>query len=123
MEMPFHSWTDRMIDDLLELNSRPDVQIVLAHIERYFAKQENDVWQYLRDCGILMQSNVSFFADWKTRRKALSMVKNGEIHMLGSDCHNKTNRPPNWDKLPPKAVQLAKDSASYLSFEKQIQNI
>lgn len=118
LEMPFQRWTVRMVEDVLELNDRPDVRIVLAHIERYLAKQPKELWQNLRDCGVLMQSNVSFFADWKTRYKAMSMLAKGEIHMLGTDCHNKTYRPPNWDLLPQKAVQMAKDSAHYLSFEK-----
>ena len=118
LEMPFQHWTDRMITDVLELNGRPDMQIVLAHIERYLSEQPRGIWQYLCRNGILMQSNVSFFADWRTRRKAVSMLEKGEIHLLGSDCHNKTNRPPNWELLPEKAVAIVKNSAHYLSFQK-----
>ena len=123
LEMPFHRWTERMIDDVLEINGRSGVQVVLAHIERYLTKQPKAVWQHLRDNDVLMQSNVSFFADWKTRHKAMCMLANGEIHILGSDCHDKTKRPPNWDLLPDKAVQVAKDSTSYLSFERNIQKV
>lgn len=118
LEMPFQRWTDRMITDVLELNGRLDLQIVLAHIERYLPDQPRSVWQYLCQNGVLMQSNVSFFVDWRTRRKAVSMLEKGEIHMLGSDCHNKTTRPPNWELLPEKAVAIVKNSAHYLSFQK-----
>lgn len=34
------------------------------------------------------------FLHWRTKPKALRMLRKGEIHMLGSDCHNKTTRPP-----------------------------
>ena len=44
--------------------------------------------------GILIQANASYFADIRTKRKALSLLKNGNIHFLGSDCHNITSRPP-----------------------------
>lgn len=119
LEMPFQRWTDRMIADVLELNGRPDLQIVLAHIERYLPDQPRPVWQHLRQNGVLMQSNVSFFADWRTRRRAVSMLERGEIHMLGSDCHNKTSRPPNWEQLPEKVVSRVKGCAQYLSFQKE----
>lgn len=119
LEMPFQRWTDRMITDVLELNGRTDLQIVMAHIERYLSEQPRGIWQYLRQNDVLMQSNVSFFADWRTRRKAVSMLEKGEIHILGSDCHNKTNRPPNWEQLPEKVVSRVKDCARYLFFQKE----
>lgn len=118
LEMPLQRWTQRMIADVLELNERFGIQIVLAHIERYLTEQPRSVWQTLRQNGVLMQSNVSFFADWRTRRKAMAMLEKGEIHILGSDCHNKNNRQPNWELLPEKAVSMVKNSAYYLSFEK-----
>ena len=50
------------------------------------------------DSGILMQVNASFFNEFGTRRKALSMLKKGNIHIVGSDCHNLKYRPPKLDK-------------------------
>lgn len=122
LEMPLQRWTHRMIDDVLALSGQPDLQVVLAHVERYLSGQPGEIWQSLYRNGVLMQSNVSFFADWKTRCKAMTMLKKGRIHLLGSDCHNETDRPPNWDRLPRKAVRLVKDSDSYLSLYKQEEN-
>lgn len=116
LEMPFSKWSDRMIEDMLELNDHEDTQVVLAHIERYMAMQPRDLWQYLRNCGIMMQCNVSFFENWKTRHTAMSMLSRGEIHLLGSDCHNMKTRRPNWDQLPQKAWSLAEQSAAYDGF-------
>ena len=110
LEMPFFRWTNHMVNDVLELNDRPDTQVVLAHIDRYMEYQNPEVWQTLRSRGVLMQANVSFFANWKTRQRAISMLKQGEIHMLGSDCHNMESRRPNWDMLPEKAWALAQNS-------------
>ena len=103
LEMPFCRWTDRMIGDILELNDQWQLQVVLAHIERYMAVQTPDLWAKLRAYGILMQSNVSFFSNWKTKGKAMHMLANGGIQFLGTDCHNSQTRKPNWDLLPDRA--------------------
>lgn len=112
LEMPFSHWSDRVIEDVIALNDADDITVVLAHIERYMAMQNKEVWDRLRACGVLMQSNISFFENWKTRHKAMSMLANGEIHLLGSDCHNMKNRRPNWDRFPEKAWTLAKQGRS-----------
>ena len=92
LEMPFSPWSRQAIQDVLELSG--EVRVILAHIERYFSYAPGDVWEELRDRGVLMQSNASFFLNWKTRRKAMKMYNNGEIRFVASDCHNLTTRPP-----------------------------
>lgn len=94
LEMPFSTWTGRMVSEILEIQKRADTTVVLAHIERYLSFQKSDVWHMLRDNGVLMQCNASFFLNWKTKRKALRMLRRGEIDFLGSDCHNMDTRPP-----------------------------
>lgn len=104
LEMPFCQWSERMVGTVLDLNDRRGMQIVLAHIERYRQWQRADTWETLRDAGVRMQSNVSYFANWKTRYRAMSMQNKGMIDFLGSDCHNMRNRRPNWDLLPRRAA-------------------
>lgn len=94
LEMPFKRWTSRVINDVLELNSRGDCRVVIAHIERYIFEQQSGVYEELIRNNVLIQSNASFFTDRKTRRKALKYLENGYIHILGSDSHNMTSRPP-----------------------------
>ncbi len=120
LEMPFSTWPDRIVEDVITLNENPDMTVVLAHIERYLEKQDKDVWDYLRKCGVLMQSNVSFFDNWKTRHKAMSMLTKEKIHFLGSDCHNKTSRCPNWNRLPDKARDLVQKGQAYQEFKNAI---
>ena len=45
-----------------------------------------------------MQANASFFNEIFSKRKALDMLANGGIHMIGSDCHNVRSRPPRLNK-------------------------
>lgn len=111
LEMPFCRWTNRMIADVLELNETWQLQVVLAHIERYMAMQPSNLWAHLQSNGILMQSNVSFFGNWKTKSKALHMLADGEIQFLGTDCHNSKVRRPNWELLPDRARSLLSSNA------------
>lgn len=94
LEMPMCVWTESMIRELTELSGKGGVQIVLAHIDRYIKLQKQSVWKRLLENGILMQTNASFFTSFSAKRKAISMMGDGYIHFIGSDCHNMTTRPP-----------------------------
>jgi len=95
IEMPHGVWTSRVVDDILTLSNRRDTVVILAHVERYLFKQKPDVVDALLESGVLMQSNASYFLGWLSASKALHYLKHGYIHLIGSDCHNITSRPPN----------------------------
>ncbi len=94
LEMPMTRWTEYIIKELLEISCSRGVALVLAHIERYLKLQTPEVWERLLEGGVLMQVNATFFTELRTRRKAISMLKNSAIHFLGSDCHRAVERPP-----------------------------
>ena len=94
LEMPFTAWNERMIREVDELSRSGVCRIMMAHIERYYFKQPVSVWDSFLDQGILMQSNAEFFLSLRTRRKALKLLKEGRIHLLGTDCHNMSSRAP-----------------------------
>ena len=95
IEMPFSVWSERMIQDLLELQDRPGYLVVLAHIERYLRWQKESVWNRLAEAGVQMQVNAGCFCDRLTAGKAFHLLDQGLVHVLGSDCHNRTSRIPN----------------------------
>ena len=95
LEMPQSVWTEYMIRELLELSGKNSIKIVLAHVERYLTLQNQVTWKRISESGILMQANSDFFTSLTTKRRALSLLKEGNIHFIGSDCHNLTSRPPN----------------------------
>ena len=43
---------------------------------------------------VLIQANSEFFLRRNTSRMALKMLRQGQIHLLGSDCHNLSSRKP-----------------------------
>lgn len=94
LEMPMSVWTETMVRELVELSGKNSVRIVLAHVERYIKLQKSAVWNRLLESGIMMQVNASFFTSLASRRKAITLLQDGVVQFLGSDCHNLTTRPP-----------------------------
>lgn len=118
LEMPFTSWSSRMVDEVLELQRLRGLQVLLAHIERYLGDQKTGVWEQLRQSGVWTQCNANFFLRWQTKRKAQALFKKGEIQMLGSDTHNMTTRPPNL-AMAREALVKSLGQAVWRSFERQ----
>lgn len=98
LEMPMCRWTEYMLRELLELADLGGVRLMLAHVERYLPLQNTRVWDQLLQRGVLMQVNAGFFESVWTKAKALALLRRGNIHALGSDCHSITARPPEIDK-------------------------
>ncbi len=94
IEMPFRKWSSRVLDDVMQLNSRDNLRIVIAHIDRYLEEQPKGTLEYLVNNRVLIQANAEYFIRFFHRYKALRMLDQGDIHLLGSDCHNMTSRPP-----------------------------
>jgi protein-tyrosine phosphatase len=94
LEMPFIRWTEAMIREVKDLARSRRVIVLLAHIDRYYYRQRRSVWDEFLQEDILIQANAEFFLGTWTKRRALHLLKNGTIHLLGSDCHNMTTRPP-----------------------------
>lgn len=94
LEMPNVKWTQGVINELYRLVSLGNIQIMLAHIERCLFLQDWEVVDYLLRNDVIMQSNASNFIGFLTKRKACKYLKDNIIHVLGSDSHNITSRPP-----------------------------
>lgn len=118
LEMPFTSWSRRMVEEVVELQRSRGLQVLLAHVERYLKDQDGQVWETFRQNGVWMQCNANFFLRWQTKRKAQALFKKGEIQMLGSDTHNMTTRPPNL-AMARDALVKSLGQAVWRSFERQ----
>ncbi|MBE7032059.1 MAG: hypothetical protein E7401_03745 [Ruminococcaceae bacterium] len=99
VEMPFAPWNGYVYQTLNNLSASRRITPVIAHFERYldFMNEKETVLK-LKEAGALIQINCSFLTDRSGKRKALNLVKKGEISFLGSDCHNTTSRPPDMNE-------------------------
>lgn len=80
--------------DLDYLVERRRLDVVIAHVERYInVFNAVNTINKLRECGAYIQSNAHFFTGSRSRM-AKNLYKKGLIDVLGSDCHNMTDRAP-----------------------------
>lgn len=96
LELPFAPWGAEVLRDVCNMSCAKGITPVLAHLERYMHIRKNRklLTELLRQ-GALVQLNAEAVLQRQTRRTALKMLKSGMVHLLGSDCHNMTSRPPN----------------------------
>ena len=94
LEMTNTKWTQCVINELYRLISLGNIHIMIAHVERCLFMQDPDVVDYLLRNDVIMQSNATYFIHTLTKRKACRYLRDDIIHVLGSDCHNMTSRPP-----------------------------
>ena len=95
VEMPMCTWTDRMLRDIAELGRSREYQVILAHIERYLPYGNLPAVRQLAAGGVKMQLSADAFSGFWQARRMLRLWDEGLVHVLGSDCHNLTSRPPN----------------------------
>lgn len=97
LEMPFEHWTEHTVNEVRELAMRGKLTVILAHIERYLNMQNEKAIKELLEYKVLIQVNSSFFNRMTTKRKALKLLADGAIQVIGSDTHNISTRPPTLD--------------------------
>lgn len=94
LEMPMAKWSDYTIREVIEIAGAREFTVLIAHIDRYMSYQSTKALEQLLGNGILIQANASFFQGFVNQRKALRLLNEGFIHVIGSDCHNMEHRPP-----------------------------
>lgn len=95
LEMPQSPWTDRMYREMENIRSRQGLIPIVAHVDRYISPfRTHGIPARLEQLPVLVQANASFFLRGSNRSMAIRMLKNHQIHLLGSDCHSVDVRPP-----------------------------
>lgn len=95
IEMPDSPWTESMYRELENISVRQGLMPIIAHVDRYISPLRTyGIPDRLAQLPVLVQANASFFLRGSTRPLALKLLRQDKIHLLGSDCHNLTTRPP-----------------------------
>lgn len=96
IEMPMAPWPESAWQELGRIYERRDILPVIAHVDRYIAPLRTyGIPKRLAKMPVLVQTNADFFRRRSTASMALRMLREDQIHLLGSDCHNMTTRQPN----------------------------
>ena len=114
IELPYQNLSRSFIRSFKSfIGSFPsDITPILAHAERYLSFTSEESLYDILDSDMLVQLNSgSFKAFSKSLKFMLTLIRHGSAHLLGTDCHNITSRPPNMD-MARKAIEK-KLSADY----------
>lgn len=96
LEMPPPPWSQAVYREVAGIYEKQGLTPIIAHVDRYIRPFKTyDIPQRLTDLPVYVQANASFFQHLSTRQMALNMLRQDQIHLLGSDCHNLDTRVPN----------------------------
>lgn len=119
VEPPMAPWSDAMLDEIVELGENLHSQPVVAHVDRYMRMlKDKRLIDRVLERNLLVQVNASWFLDPGTVKAAVRSLKQGKIHLIGSDCHNLLSRSPNLGQ----ARQQAKAYGAAAEFEELRRN-
>lgn len=112
IEMPMPPWTEAMYRDLENVYLFQGLTPVIAHVDRYISPFHTyGIPKRLERLPVLVQANAEFFLQKATAGMAMRMLRKGRIHLLGSDCHNLSDRAPNLGEAHKAIVQKLGKSA------------
>ncbi len=98
IEMPMKAWSERNLQELAGIRQKQKLTPIIAHLDRYIKPfQTHRLPERLAEYPFLIQVNADFFTGW-SRPLALRLFNRGQIHLLGSDCHDLDHRPPNMNR-------------------------
>lgn len=96
VEPPMAPWSDTMLDEIARMGDHLGCVPVIAHVDRYMSYlHDNTLIDRVLQRKMVVQVNGDYFLNPKTVKSAMQNLRNGKIHLIGSDCHNLASRAPN----------------------------
>lgn len=99
LELPFGNYSRRISEEIYNISCRHGLKVILAHIHRYRGIYNKSQMSEILDIGAVLQVNNEAFRTFGSRRFVKKLIRDGHEIVFGSDSHNMTSRPPNWDIL------------------------
>ena len=95
LELPPAPWPEEIWKELAQFRQRTGIVPIIAHLDRYIRPfRTRGIPERLGELDVLVQANSSFFLKRTTASLAQRLLREGKIHLLGSDCHGIRNRRP-----------------------------
>lgn len=96
LELVNSPWSEYIYQEVQGIYEKQGLTPIIAHVDRYIRPfRTYGIPQRLEELPVLVQANADFFLNRRTASLALRLLKADRIHLLGSDCHNLTDRAPN----------------------------
>lgn len=96
IEMPPTPWSEDIYREVEQIWEKQGIIPIIAHIDRYIRPWHTyGVPKRLEKMPVFVQANAEFFLNRSTASLAMRMLRRDQIQLLGSDCHDLTDRKPN----------------------------
>jgi protein-tyrosine phosphatase len=96
LEMPMKKWTNETIENVYKLTLL-GIKPIIAHDERNM-HQSMELRNALYDLDVLVQINAPILMMREYKKDIDHLFAIGMVHVIGTDMHNLTTRPPCMDK-------------------------
>lgn len=121
LELPYRELDNNTLREICNISVARGIAPVLAHVDRYMRFIPDEVWHLVLQMNALLQINADAVLHRSSRSRALSMLRKGQAHLLGSDCHDlkvrKQNLTAAFDYLCACGMQETAEQVKSLSFE------
>ena len=100
IELPYQRLNGGFINEFRSFAGSifPDILLILAHAERYLSFTSAESIYEIMNADMLVQLNSGDFKPFSKSAKFMyDLLYNDLAHLLGTDCHNTTSRPPDMD--------------------------
>jgi protein-tyrosine phosphatase len=111
LELPYAVFSTNFINSFKNYLSFCDVNVVLAHIERYYDYNMPERVEEILSLGLLSQANCDSVVSVRSRRRTLELIRSGKIGLLGTDLHSLDERPPRFAEAEKIIRKKLSDSA------------
>lgn len=91
LELPMEYWNDWVFDEIYKVSVKHHVKPIIAHLDRYMDENKRQIDRLLA-LDVVIQINAEALFRMASRRFVKKVWKQKEMLLLGSDCHNLTNR-------------------------------
>lgn len=102
VELPFEQFHDNFYSSFAKFVTNCDCKIILAHIERYlrFGNSIDDIKRLFSYGDFVCQLNCGTLANvgFMKRKLFTDIISDFSPVVIGTDTHNMTSRPPQYDK-------------------------
>ena len=131
LELPFAELGASFTRNLYNLTVTHGVYPILAHIERYLPYLDYSDIGSLISLGALCQINLGALLSFSERRKVSHLIYGGMAHLLGTDAHDMTRRPPRFAeasdvirrKYGPRVLERFDENAQKVLENRHVQEI
>ena len=97
LELPYGRFDRWMTEEIESLIFDHKLKVILAHPHRYLTWYSSEQMKEILSLDVVFQINNEVFDFMKGRRFVKELEQSGKTMIFGSDCHNMTDRQPNWD--------------------------